>query len=68
MRITILTFGSHGDILSYVALGCGLKLAAALQKATSDTSMRRRATEISRNIRAEDGVARTVKVVKSYLG
>jgi sterol 3beta-glucosyltransferase len=43
------------------------KLAAAIRSATGDQAMRRRAVELGRRIRAEDGVARAVEVVERYL-
>jgi UDP:flavonoid glycosyltransferase YjiC (YdhE family) len=44
------------------------KLAEAIQRAVKDTEMRRRAEEIGKVIRAEDGVGNAVKIVKKYLG
>lgn len=44
------------------------KLAEAIQRAIKDPDMRRRAEEIGRAIRAEDGVGNAVKIVKRYLG
>jgi len=42
------------------------KLAGAIDRATSDQTMRERAVALSVEIRAEDGVARAVEVMKAY--
>ena len=41
-------------------------LTEALRRATSDADMRARAGELGRRIRAEDGVARAVKIIEQY--
>ena len=43
-------------------------LAVAIQQATSDPEMRRRASEVGTRIRAEDGVARAVGVFERHIG
>lgn len=44
------------------------KLADAIQAATTDPKMKRRAEEIGKAIRAEDGTGNAVNIVKQYLG
>jgi UDP:flavonoid glycosyltransferase YjiC (YdhE family) len=44
------------------------QLAAALDKVTTDTSLRQRAAALGEKIRAEDGVGRAVAVIQDYLG
>ncbi|MCB0195275.1 MAG: glycosyltransferase family 1 protein [Anaerolineae bacterium] len=43
-------------------------LTAAIRQSINKNTMRQRAAEIGRNIRAEDGIARAVEVVKARLG
>lgn len=43
-------------------------LAAAIQTATSDENMRRKAAALGEKLRAEDGVANTVRLVGQYFG
>lgn len=44
------------------------KLAEAIQRATGDPKLRRRAESIGMLIRSEDGVGNAVEIVKQYLG
>jgi UDP:flavonoid glycosyltransferase YjiC (YdhE family) len=44
------------------------RLAAALDKVTSDTDMRRRAVALGERIRAEDGVGQAVALIQKHLG
>jgi sterol 3beta-glucosyltransferase len=44
------------------------KLAEAIVRAVHDMKMRKRAEEIGKTIRSEDGVGSAVKIVKQYLG
>jgi sterol 3beta-glucosyltransferase len=44
------------------------KLAEAIERATSDPKMRRKAESVGRLIRSEDGVGNAVEIVKQYLG
>jgi sterol 3beta-glucosyltransferase len=44
------------------------KLAEAIRVATSDQDMKRRAAELGKAIRAEDGLANAERIVKQYLG
>ncbi|HSD83551.1 MAG TPA: nucleotide disphospho-sugar-binding domain-containing protein, partial [Anaerolineae bacterium] len=41
------------------------KLAAAIQMAVMDTTMRERAAEIGRSIRSEDGAARAIEILEN---
>jgi UDP:flavonoid glycosyltransferase YjiC (YdhE family) len=43
------------------------RVAEAIQVATTDRAMQRRAAEIAEEIRAEDGVARTVQLFDEYV-
>lgn len=44
------------------------KLSDAILRAVNDTEMRRRAEEVGKAIRAEDGLGNAVKIVQKYLG
>jgi UDP:flavonoid glycosyltransferase YjiC (YdhE family) len=44
------------------------KLANAIQTATTDSKMKKRAEVIGKTIRAEDGLGHAVKIIKGYLG
>lgn len=78
MKITIVTWGSHGNVQLYVALGLGLppilqqqlsaeRLVAAIRAATSDKAMQVRTAVMGKRIQAEDGVARAVEAFHRYL-
>lgn len=94
MRITVIAFGSRGDVQPYIALPAGLqssvhsvKLAAfasfaeyaethGLQfapligdsQAAQDQTMRSCAQALGRQMQAENGVERAVRLIHSYLG
>lgn len=42
------------------------RLAAAIRSATGDASMRTRAAELGRSVRAEDGIARAIELLNDY--
>lgn len=61
------SLGAGPEPIRATRLNAG-RLAEAIQKAVTDTKMRRRAEGIGKAIRAEDGVGNAVKMVKKYLG